>query len=306
MKIIVPGASGFVGRNFILQTPSDWDVYAIYNNSQDFPAFIKDHELEHVRAISCDFTNEEQLNDLSKIIGSHCEACVYFLANGNPALSTQDPILDLSQNTLALLGFLKTFTINRFIYFSSGAVYDKLSGPVTPQSAVDPHLPYAISKLASEQYIKFFAARETIKEYIILRFFGCFGPYEPDRKIYTKLVKNFCIDQKNEFTVTGDGQNLIDAMYVDDTIAGIFKVLDSPHKNKVVDFCSARPLTIDNLVKLAASVFDRTNVNVVHQGAVPEYIDFQASPEEMQNLFDFKPQISLEEGFKKLAKHLKS
>ena len=42
---------------------------------------------------------------------------------------------------------------------SSGAVYDGLTGEVTPATPVSPRLPYAISKLASEQYLRFFAER---------------------------------------------------------------------------------------------------------------------------------------------------
>ena len=123
------------------------------------------------------------------------------------------------------------------IFFSSGAVYDGLTGLVSPESKLNPKLPYAISKLASEQYIQFFAKKGQIENYIILRFFGAFGPYEPERKIYTKLVRAFALEGKDEFVVRGDGKNLIDAMYVDDTIDGILKVMASSEKNKIVDFC---------------------------------------------------------------------
>ena len=192
----------------------------------------------------------------------------------------------------------------KIIFLSSGAVYDGLSGFVSPESPVSPRIPYAISKLASENYIKFYVAtKRTFENYVILRFFGAYGPYEPNRKIYTKLVKRFYFENKNEFTVYGDGKNLIDAMYIDDTIEGLLKVIKSDNQNIIVDFCSGTPLTIDELV-YASAVFSKKDVTVRHEGITQEYIDFYVSNKMMEKLFGFEPTTPLNEGLWKLAKHL--
>ena len=73
---------------------------------------------------------------------------------------------------------------------SSGAVYDGLRGAVSPATPVSPRLPYAISKLASEQYLRFFAEhRGTVDSYVNVRFFGAYGPYEAARKITTQWLQ---------------------------------------------------------------------------------------------------------------------
>lgn len=303
MKIIVPGASGFIGKNFILKAPKGWEIIAIYNktNLQDF---VEEHKLDNVIAIKCDLTKDKEVEKLSNQVGNSFDVCLYLAANTVIPLSVKDPIFDIHTNTIALLNFLKFFRGEKIIFLSSGAVYDGLSGFVSPESPVSPRIPYAISKLASENYIKFYVAtKRTFENYVILRFFGAYGPYEPNRKIYTKLVKRFYFENKNEFTVYGDGKNLIDAMYIDDTIEGLLKVIKSDNQNIIVDFCSGTPLTIDELV-YASAVFSKKDVTVRHEGITQEYIDFYVSNKMMEKLFGFEPTTPLNEGLWKLAKHL--
>lgn len=305
MKVIITGASGFIGKNLVLQSPKTWEVVASYHKTVDFPQFLERHELSHITPVRCDLTSTDEIEELVKQVGSHFDVCIYLAANGDPAFSTEETSLDLKLNTITVINFLSLVEVKRFIYFSSGAVYDGAKGFVSPDIKVNPKLPYAISKLASEQYIRFFAHRGNIREYVILRFFGAYGPYEPERKIYTKLVRAFCFEDKNEFTIRGDGKNFIDAMYIDDAIEGIIKVIESDKKNLIVDFCIGTPLTINELVNTIAAAFEKHEVQVHHEGTVPEHVCFYASPETMEKRFGFRPHISLQDGPIKLAEFIK-
>ena len=60
---------------------------------------------------------------------------------------------------------------------------------VGPDTVLRPTLPYAISKQACENYVRHFRESGRLGSYVIARFFGAFGPYEPERKIYTRLVR---------------------------------------------------------------------------------------------------------------------
>lgn len=52
------------------------------------------------------------------------------------------------------MNVLEKCHFGKLIYFSSGAVHDGLGGKVTLALKLDPTLPYAISELASEQYVE--------------------------------------------------------------------------------------------------------------------------------------------------------
>jgi len=305
LKVIVPGASGFIGKNLILKFPKAWEVVAFYNESRSFLDFLKKYNCFNVKAIKVDLSKEKCINNILKNIDINYDCCVYLAANGDPAVSSKNPLFDLSANTVTLINFLENFRIRRFIYFSSGAVYDGFDGFVSPESEVDPTLPYGISNLASEQYVKFYRyRRKSISEYVIVRFFGAYGPFEPERKIYTKLVKTFGVRKTNTFTIRGDGSNFIDAMYVDDAIQGIIKIIKSKSSDLTIDFASCTPITINELVKKTAIVFGISNLEITHKANVPEYIKFRASDHQMRDTLGFKPNISLSDGLERFLKFM--
>ncbi len=305
-RALVTGASGFIGRNLLLKTPDDWQVIALYHRDQTLPAFVSQNRLSHVRAIQCDLSQIEDVTRVANEIGPDFDLCFYLAANGNPATSVEDPVADLTSNTVTLLNFLQAFRLNRVIYFSSGAVYDGLKGPVSPEAKPAPTLPYAISNLASESYIGFAHHSGLVGSYLILRFFGAFGPYEPARKIYTRLVRAFYFENSDAFTIRGSGENLIDAMYVEDAILGALAAAGSTVANVTLDFYGGSPLTINELVKKAALTFGVSAVNIRHEGDVPEYIEFYPVDDSMKRLCDFDVRISLTDGLRKLARFLEN
>jgi nucleoside-diphosphate-sugar epimerase len=83
MHVIVTGASGFLGRNFLLRAPRAWQITALYYRTADLPAFIKRHKLMHVRAVRCDLLDAGDVQRLAA--AGRADAVMYFAANGDPA-----------------------------------------------------------------------------------------------------------------------------------------------------------------------------------------------------------------------------
>jgi nucleoside-diphosphate-sugar epimerase len=298
VKLVVTGASGFIGRNVLLHVPVDWPVIAVYHRTSDLPAFVAAHALHNVTAVACDLTDPKAVGELAARAG-HCDAAIHLAANGDPAVSTERAAFDLQMNTVAVVNVLEQMTIGRMIYMSSGAVYDGLSGNVTPASAVNPHLPYAISKLASERYVAFFAGRgHTLSSYVNVRFFGAYGPYEAARKITTRWLRAMQNGER-EFTIRGDGRNLIDFMYVDDTVDALLRLVREPSFSGTVDLASGAPVTIDE-VAAAMSRAIGIPMTIRHEGAVPEYIEFRSADTALRDRFGFTPSVSFDDGIRRL------
>lgn len=304
MKVAVTGASGFIGKNFVLNVPKQWETFGFYNFSLDFLDFIKKNRLEKVSPIKVNLTNESEVKKLKNKVGSDFDVVLYLASNSDPAYSVKQPASDLNSNVGGLINFFNNFKCKKLIYFSSGAVYDGLSGLVGPESKLNPKLPYAISKLTAEQYIKFFEKKGNINGYSIIRFFGAFGPYEPKRKIYTNLINELHFKDKNEFTIRGNGKNYIDAMYINDTITGIFKMIEKGEGNNIFDFGSGNPLTINNLVTRVAKVFGKEKIKIKHKGSVPECNQFYMSNKIIEKEFSFFLKFTLEKGIKKFTQFL--
>jgi len=303
MRLVVTGASGFIGRNVLLRAPRAWEIIAIYNSTPVLESFVKEHGLTNVRPIKCNLVDESDVQRLARTIGEKPDAMLYLAANGDPAASSQRVRWDLESNTVAFVTCLEHCPARHVVYLSSGAVYDGLRGNVTPATAVSPALPYAISKLASERYLKFFAEhRGSVESYVNVRFFGAYGPYEAPRKITTRWLQAMASGQR-DFVIRGDGKNLIDFMYVDDAVDGFLALVKAQGARLTVDFASGAPVSIDDIVAAMASTLG-VDVSVRHEGTVPEYIEFRSADTTMRDRFGVTPAITFAAGLQRLRQHL--
>jgi UDP-glucose 4-epimerase len=303
MRLVVTGASGFIGHNVLLRAPREWDIVAVYHSTPGLESFVKAHGLTNVRPVKCDLLNEGEVQQLARTIGEQPDAMLYLAANGDPAASSQRVRWDLESNTLAFVTCLEQCPAKHVVYVSSGAVYDGLRGAVTPDTPVSPRLPYAISKLASEQYLRFFAEhRQTVDSYINVRFFGAYGPYEAPRKITTRWLEAMSAGQR-EFVVRGDGRNLIDFMYVDDAVDGFLALVEAAGEKRTVDFASGSPISVNDVVQAMAKNLGVT-VTVRHEGHVPEYIEFRSADTTMRDRFGVSPSIAFDAGLERLRAFL--
>ena len=299
MRVLVTGASGFIGHNVLLRAPRDWEIVAVAHRTRGLDDFAAEHALANVRVVACDLTDAGAVARLAAEVG-RADAALYLAANGDPGASAERPRWDLESNTLALVTFLEHATVDHLVYFSSGAVYDGLTGPVSPATPVAPRLPYAISKLASEHYVRFFVERRgTLGSYINVRFFGAYGPYEPARKITTRWLLALA-DGQREFVLRGNGRNLIDFMYVDDAVEGMLRLVRARGTSTTVDFASGTPVSVNDVVASMARVLG-VDVRIRHQGETEEYIQFHTVDRAMRDRFGFAPSVSFDDGVRRLA-----
>jgi len=306
MKVLVAGGSGFIGKNFLLSTPAAWECTGTYNTSGEFPEFLIRNGLTHVQPIKVEMRNLDEVKAVFGKNGNEFDICLYVMGNSDIGLSRREPFTDLSYNVHSLINLLQNIKAGKFIFMSSGAVYEGYKSLVNPSCSVNPTIPYSVNKLVSERYIEYFRNNtDSIENFVCIRFFGAYGPMEPARKIYTNLINTFVIEGKNEFKIMGNGKNFIDAMYIDDAIEALMKIAAGDKGNMIIDLCAGHPLTINELIIEVGHIFDR-EIKLLHEGAAAEYTTFYASPNAMETLFDFRPAIRLPEGMRKFADYMRN
>ena len=305
MKLLLAGASGFIGRNFLELAPRDMEITGVYNTSKDIENFVKNKNLKNVKLCKCDLTKEEETKTLFEKIGKKFDYCLYLASNVNVPLSKENPKRDAELTIFTLLNFMQPLeNISRFVYLSTAGVYDCNKGLVTVKTKINPKVPYCISKAIAEQYVKFYNSTGKINEYVIIRFGGAFGQYS-ERKFMTKLVKDVFIENKSEIEVYGDGTNIINVMYAKDAIKALIAALSSKKSNLTTNL-GQENMTIKEIIERSAKALGKkVKIKYTPRLEKQKYIDFKIKVD-FNNIFNFKPDYSFEDGIKEFANTLKN
>lgn len=282
LKVLIVGASSFIGKNLVEAAPESWEVIATFNSDSSFPAFAK--RKDNVMPFNLDVSDAGSLDAFARKI-PEVDVILYLAANSDPKKSMETPALDLKVNVLGLVLLLERVRCRRLVYISSGAV--RLGSLV----------PYLIAKGTAEQYVKFFSDKDGFA-YVILRPFETFGPYSPERKIFRKLVQQFD-SGKPEFTIYGDPSNLIDPLYIEDTVRALITVIESEKGNVTVDLCTGKPVAVKELVERVGKVYGINPRISVLDSRAPVNVHFVSDAKPMEEVFGFRASISLEDGIKK-------
>ena len=174
MKVLVTGASGFVGNalctHLVLR---DFDVVATVQNLPD--ALVPKVNYRIVTEICASTDWDDVLAGVQTVI--HCAARVHVMRD-----HTQDPLTEFRRvNTLGTETLSRAAArseVKRLVFLSSIKVNGESALPVSPFneiSPINPQDPYAISKWDAEQALTQIAT-ETGLEVVILRCPLVYGP----------------------------------------------------------------------------------------------------------------------------------
>ncbi|MBP5778215.1 MAG: NAD(P)-dependent oxidoreductase [Prevotella sp.] len=218
MKILITGASGFIG-SFIVEEAlrRGFETWAAMRKSSS-KAYLQD---ERIHFIKLNLNSKEQL--VEQLKGKDFDYVVH-AAGVTKCLNKADFHRINTEGTKNLAEALLEvkMPLKRFVFVSSlsvfGAIkermpYDEIRESDTPQ----PNTAYGRSKLAAEQYLDSVGSR---LPYIILRPTGVYGPREKDYFIMAKSIK-----QHSDFAVGYQRQD-ITFVYVTDVVQAIFLALE--------------------------------------------------------------------------------
>ncbi len=212
MRTLVTGAAGFIGSQLVRKLTTLGHVIGIDDLSTGSLANLDGTDIElHIGSILD--------RDLLAAAVADCDAVVHLAARPSVPRSIADPIASHDANATGTLNVLKAARDTGdplVIVASSSSVYG--SNPTIPkheQLVPMPMSPYAVSKLATEQYAIAWQHSYGL-DTLAFRFFNVFGPHQAPGHAYAAVVPAFvhAALTGQPVTIHGDGLQSRDFTYV--------------------------------------------------------------------------------------------
>ena len=213
MRVLITGGAGFIGSNLARTALlAGHEVVVLDDLSTGYAANLDGLDVQfHEGSV-----NEANVLDTA-LLG--VDSVVHLAALGSVPRSILDPVATHAANatgTLSVLEGARRADVRHVLTSSSSSVYGL--NPALPKSErewVRPLSPYAVSKLAGEQYLLAYQQSFGL-ETLAFRFFNVYGPHQMPGHAYAAVVPVFldAMLRGAPVPVHGDGLQSRDFTYV--------------------------------------------------------------------------------------------
>jgi nucleoside-diphosphate-sugar epimerase len=228
---------------------------------------------------------------------------VYHLAAlGSVPRSIEDPFTTNAvnvQGTLNLLAAAREQGVRRLVFSSSSSVYGDT--PVLPKQEAmrpAPRSPYAVSKLAGEEYCRAFFLTYGF-EAVALRYFNVFGPRQSPRSQYAAVIPRFAsaLLHGDRPILYGDGLQSRDFTYVANVVQANLRAGDVANVGGgVFNIACGEQVTVLQVLQRIAALLKRE--------CAPQYLPVRpgdvrhsrADIEAARAQLGYEPEIFFDEG----------
>ena len=295
MRILITGASGFIGRHLamrLLEEPGT-ELYLLdrAGSTASLPPTVR----PQTGIIHADLRDFEQiqraLNDVRPDVIFHLAA----VGVGDPFLAVEDA---LSHNLYGTLNLLRAaFSAEHNVQKPRQLVVSRTPGEYSAMN------PYAASKAAAWQFCRMYA--RTLGWPIVgAALFQAYGPGQPQKRVLPAAIISALNDR--DFPMTAGAQER-DWIFVSDVVAGLLALRDAGlEPGSTVEFGSGRLTSVAVVVQQVYALIGGSGQPQF--GALPtrpgEEIVQRADADRTFNLTGWRVKVPLEDGISKMVEFL--
>jgi len=295
MKFLITGAAGFLGAALSNRLALDGHLV---RGLDDLSTGNPDALLTDVHFTRGDVNDRPKLWTLLQDVD-----CVYHLA---ARVAVPESVLYPKEynavnvgGTVSLMEAMRDVGVERVVFISSGAVYgDQKEQPLREDSVPNPGSPYAVSKLASEFYVRTIGRLWGI-DTVSLRVFNAYGPGQHLPASHPPVIPNFLRQavRGGSIVIHSDGNQTRDYVFVDDVVeAMINSATASSIRDRVINVGSGAETTVRSLVQLIQKLTNSKAELIYNPRSNPGVARMCADLTLAEEKLNYQPNSSLEEG----------
>lgn len=303
-KVLVCGATGFIGRNIIelLALRDDLDLYGTYLKSKPL-------DNPKIKMLKADLTNKDDVNRVIKDMDIIIQAAA---ATSGAKDIVNQPYIHVTDNAIVnSLIFRAAYEnkVSHVVFFSCSVMYQPSDIPVKEtdfDANYDIYPTYfgvGWTKVYIEKMCEFYSRLGHTK-YTVIRHSNIYGPYDKfdleKSHVFGATVTKVMNAKDGKVTVWGNGEEGRDLLYVSDLVDFVKIVIDKQKSN--FELCNVgynSSISIDNLVKKIIAASGR-DIKIEYDLSKPTIktklcLDIARA----RTFFGWTPKVSLEEGIQK-------
>jgi UDP-glucose 4-epimerase len=307
-KALVTGGAGFIGSNLAERLLNDGADVRVLDN---FATGSRENLAElggDVDIVEGDIQSYERVSTAVR----GCEVVYHQAALPSVPRSIQDPLTSNAANVIGTLNVLlaaRDAGVRRVVFASSSSVYgSNRQLPKQEDMATAPISPYAVAKLAAENYCRSFYEVYGL-ETVAIRYFNVFGPRQDPNSQYSAVIPKFitAILEGRKPTIFGDGEQSRDFTYIDNTVeANVLAASADGAAGQVMNVACGERISLNDLLASLARI-SGTEVEADYlpgrPGDVPHSL---ADVTRAREILGFEPGIGVEEGLARTFEHYRA
>ena len=244
MKILITGATGFIGNHLVKELLKD-TKNEIIATSRDIEKAKKYEWFSRVKYISYDLNSQEELNLFEYF--DKPDKVIHLAWDGLP---NYNDLIHIEKNLFKNYNFIKNIISNGLKDITITGTcfeYGLINGCLNEELKTNPSNSYGIAKDSLRKFIE-----ELKKQYDFnykwIRLFYIYGEGQGEKSLIALLDKAIQNGEK-EFNMSG-GEQLRDYLNIKDVVKNILLIANQTlYSNQIINCCSGKPNSIRQIVE---------------------------------------------------------
>jgi GDP-L-fucose synthase len=302
-KVLITGATGFIGRNLIekLAERNDLELYGTYFRTVPKGSIA---DPTKVRLAQVDLTDKAQVEKVVKGMDIVIQAAAVTTGAKDTVTRPYIHVTDNAVMNALLYRACFEYKVGHVFFFSCTTMYASQDTPVREEDfnhqIADKYFGVGWTKVYNEKMCEFYSRIGSAK-YTVMRHSNIYGPwdkYDLDRShVFGATVTKVMTAKDGKITVWGDGSETRDVLYISDLVDFVELAIDKQTgKFELVNLGCGGAIPIRELVERIIAVSGR-KIRIDYDVSKPTIkFNLALNIEKARERFGWEPKVSLEEG----------